>query len=421
MNSHSQTTTASARGTSFPLRSNLNYPQLTGLSNKVMYLRGNGQGKEILAFGMEQEIALTGARTDFDDLQYFIDQKPDWVFGYFGYELKNSVEKLSSSHPKTIDFPPGYFFIPQNVWERNNKNEWVCLKGDAPPPNEFQAAENGPETHLEPVISKETYLDHIRSILEHIHYGDVYELNFCQEFVAKNTSIDPYYRWIKLNELTQAPFASYFQLNHLFQLGASPERFMHRQGNRVISQPIKGTIARGSTDEEDERLKAQLVNTPKERQENIMITDLVRNDLSKNAMKGSVKVDELCGLYSFKSVHQLISTVSCLVEPDLPNTDIIKGAFPMGSMTGAPKVRAMELIEKYESMSRGIYSGAIGYFSPEGDFDFNVVIRALMYDDNKKHLSAMVGGAITAESDPELEYDETLLKAEALQRCLKND
>lgn len=189
---------------------------------------------------------------------------------------------------------------------------------------------------------------------------------------------------------------------------------MNRDGNRLLSQPIKGTSRRGATPEEDEALKKELQENPKERAENIMIVDLVRNDLSKIARPKSVTVDELCGVYTFETVHQLISTVSCEVEETTSFTDIIRATFPMGSMTGAPKVRAMELIEEYEAFKRGLYSGTIGYISPNGNFDLNVVIRTLLYNKVQKYLSCSVGGAITINSDPEKEYEECLVKVQRI-------
>ncbi len=149
-----------------------------------------------------------------------------------------------------------------------------------------------------------------------------------------------------------------------------------------------------------------------------MITDLVRNDLSRIADKGSVHVDELCEIYTFEQVHQLISTVSCTVSPEIPSVEVLEKTFPMGSMTGAPKISAMQIIESLEDAKRGLYSGAIGYFSPHGDFDFNVVIRSILYNSAEKYLSFSVGSAITINSTPEKEYEECLLKARAMRQVL---
>ena len=194
----------------------------------------------------------------------------------------------------------------------------------------------------------------------------------------------------------------------------SPERFLKKVGSKLISEPIKGTAKRGLTKTEDEELIKSLVSDPKERAENVMIVDLVRNDLSKIATKNSVQVEELCQIYSFETVHQMISRISCDIKESASFTEIIKATFPMGSMTGVPKIRAMELIEEHESFKRGVYSGSIGYIKPNGDFDFNVVIRSLVYNRKNNYLSCSVGGAITIQSDPEKEYEECLIKVKRI-------
>ena len=268
-------------------------------------------------------------------------------------------------------------------------------------------------------ITKKEYLQHLNAILNHIHRGDIYEVNFCQEFYAEDASIDPLKVYQKLNELSEPPFATFLKLKYNYLLSASPERFVRKEGQKIISQPIKGTAKRLQKEKLDTKLAEKLAKDDKERSENIMIVDLVRNDLSKTAIKGSVNVEELCKVYSFKQVHQLISTVVSKVSPKTDSIEVIKSLFPMGSMTGAPKISAMQIIEKEETTKRGLYSGAVGYFTPDDDFDFNVVIRSILYNQSKKYLSYSVGGAITAKSDPEKEYQECLLKAIAMKLALK--
>ena len=270
-------------------------------------------------------------------------------------------------------------------------------------------------------ISKKEYLKHLDTVLEHIHRGDIYEVNFCQEFFAEDAIINPLQVYEHLNEISSPPFASFLKIKDNYLLSASPERFVKRENNKIISQPIKGTSKRLKNKKLDRKLAEQLENDEKERSENIMIVDLVRNDLSKTAIKGSVQVEELCKVYSFKQVHQLISTVVSEVSLETDSIDIIKSFFPMGSMTGAPKISAMQIIEKEESTKRGLYSGAVGYFTPTDDFDFNVVIRSILYNQSKKYLSYSVGGAITSKSNPEKEYQECLLKAIAMKKALKSD
>jgi para-aminobenzoate synthetase component 1 len=227
--------------------------------------------------------------------------------------------------------------------------------------------------------------------------------------------------FFKMNEVTQAPFAAYVQFDEFSVFCGSPERFLKKEGNKLITQPIKGTAPRGLDEKEDELIKEQLRNNPKERSENIMIVDLVRNDLSQVASKASVKVDELCGIYTFETVHQMISTVSCELRENITFLDILKATFPMGSMTGAPKKRAMELIEEYESFKRGLYSGTIGYIAPNGDFDLNVVIRSLTWNAKTGLLTLATGSAITVSANGPSEFEECLLKAEALKACFAHD
>ena len=269
--------------------------------------------------------------------------------------------------------------------------------------------------NFEPFIDKKVYIEQVEKLKKHIQIGNIYEINFCQEFIAKNVEINyPLDVYFKLNKITQAPFSSFFHTGDYTVFCGSPERFLKREGNTVLSEPIKGTAKRGKTGEEDEKLKNDLINDPKERAENIMIVDLVRNDLSKIATKNSVTVNDLCKIHTFETVHQMISSISCEIKENTPFIDIIKATFPMGSMTGVPKIRAMELIEEHESFKRGLYSGSIGYIKPNGDFDFNVVIRSLLYNKAKKLLSCSVGGAITDLSSPEKEYEECLTKVQRI-------
>jgi para-aminobenzoate synthetase component 1 len=256
-------------------------------------------------------------------------------------------------------------------------------------------------------------------MLSHIHRGDIYEANFCQEFYAEDTEINPLDTYFKLNEISKPPFATFLKCMDLYLLSSSPERYLMKNGQTIISQPIKGTAKRSADPVEDAQLKLELSQDEKERSENIMILDLMRNDLSKTAIKGSVHVEELCKVYTFDQVHQMISTVTSKIDKNVHPVDVIKSTFPMGSMTGAPKISAMKIIEELEETKRGLYSGAVGYFSPEGDFDFNVVIRSILYNQTKQYVSYSVGGAITAKSDPLKEYEECLVKAKAMREVLE--
>ncbi|MGJ8684753.1 MAG: anthranilate synthase component I family protein [Nonlabens sp.] len=365
----------------------------------------------------------------FDQLEKFKNEYKDWTFGYLGYDLKNDLEELESNNPDGVQFPDMYFFIPEVVFEISN-NQILIHSYHASEQSALRLLEkilrhqvNLDKTVYEPAHitardSKESYLYKAQTFLDHIHRGDIYEANFCTEFYATDVALDSIKAFQDLNEISEPPFAVYARMNAYQVMSASPERYLKRTGNQLISQPIKGTAKRSTDLIKDETLKKVLFNDPKERSENVMIVDLVRNDLSKVATRGTVQVQELYGIYSFKQVHQMISTITATVQPDLSFTDIIKATFPMGSMTGAPKISAMHIIEKNESFKRGLYSGAIGYVKPDGDFDFNVVIRTLLYNANNRYASFSVGSAITAAAQPEKEYEECLLKAHAMIQVL---
>ena len=365
-----------------------------------------------------------------NSLEEFLSGRDDWLFGHLGYDLKNEIENLTSGHPDRIKFPPAGFFIPVYIFIiRNNRLEagWhPDYTGEEKVRKLIAEIESSP-VHLngvnrigkiEEVISRSAYLETVEQIKVHIQRGDIYEVNFCQEFFSEKARIDPLSTWLKLIEESPTPFSCFYRQNEKYLLCSSPERFLKKTGNRIISQPIKGTAGRGKTPEEDKKLLEILNNDPKERAENIMITDLVRNDLSRIAARASVNVEELCGIYPYPRVHQMQSTISATLNHDTSFTDIIKASFPMGSMTGAPKIRAMEIIEQYEKSKRGLYSGAVGYITPEMDFDFNVVIRSIQYDRTASSLSFMTGSAITGPSIPENEYRECLLKAGAIKKVL---
>lgn len=351
----------------------------------------------------------------------------EWLFGHLSYELKKSLHHLSSQKKDKVGFPPFYFFIPQVV---------LALKGSsltvyAPEPEivfgEINTAFSRfsptafPFINVKPVLTREAYLQKIKALQAHILRGDCYEINFCQEFFADDVSLEPFAAFERLMQVSPNPFSAFYRLQDKFLLCASPERFLARKGSRIFSQPIKGTIQRDVTDaERDEALKASLRLSPKEQAENVMVVDLVRNDLTRICRPASVQVDELFGIYSFPQVHQLISTISGELREGIPFSTILEATFPMGSMTGAPKKKVMELIEKFEPSARGIFSGSVGYKAPDGNFDFNVVIRSIMYNQSKRYLSYLVGSGITFYSNAEKEWEECMLKAEAIRKVLSS-
>ena len=380
--------------------------------------------------------AFTAIKTDYFDafkvLKEYQTITDDWIFGYLTYDLKNTTEVLKSQNFDGLEFPDLYFFQPKKLFLlKGNQLEVKYLKMvDDEVEKDFEAinsinpsfqkkSQSEANVKIKLRIHKDEYFKKANKMLAHIHRGDIYEANFCQEFYAEGSTINPLDTFSKLNEISQPPFATFLKTDDKYLLSASPERYIKKDGNRVISQPIKGTAKRSINKIEDKKLADELSKDPKERSENIMIVDLVRNDLSHTAIKGSVKVDELCKVYSFLQVHQMISTVSSLVSKETHPIDIIKTTFPMGSMTGAPKISAMNIIEDLEETKRGLYSGSVGYFDPNGDFDFNVIIRSILYNATKKYISYSVGSAITAKSVPLKEYEECLIKAKAMREVLE--
>jgi para-aminobenzoate synthetase component I len=268
-------------------------------------------------------------------------------------------------------------------------------------------------------ISKDEYLAALKEIRKHILRGDCYEINFCQEFFSEDVNIEPHQVFQELMKVSPNPFSAFYRLNDSYLLCASPERFLLKKGSKLVSQPIKGTIRRDLADKKaDELLARQLRESQKEQSENVMVVDLVRNDLSRICKDGTVKVDELFGIYSFPQVHQMISTISGEMKEGKDFYDILEACFPMGSMTGAPKTRVMDLVQQYEEQARGIFSGCVGFIAPGGDFDLNLVIRSIMYNSRSNYLSYQVGSGITFYSDPALEWEECLLKAEAIKKVL---
>ncbi len=378
----------------------------------------------LAAAGMESELLAMEEEGAFDKLKGYCSEKKDWLFGLLGYDLKNDVEQLTSANFDGIGFPALHFFQPTFVFEMRG-NQVVIHSKSEPPFHIFQSVLQIPVSggrkakSLRPPqllsrIPKKNYLQTVRAIRRHISLGEIYEMNFCQEFYLEDCPLDGRSTFLQLNQTAKAPYSAFYKRNDRCLLSSSPEGFLKKEGNLLISRPIKGTIKRGRTPNEDSLLRSRLFRSPKDRSENVMIVDLVRNDLSKSCVAGSVRVSELFGVKTFARVHHLVSTVAGELDEDVHYVDAIRNAFPMGSMTGTPKVRSMELIEQYEQTKRGLYAGAVGYFDPAGDFDFNVVIRSIIYNEAERYLSAQVGGAIVYGSEPEAEYNECLLKAKGM-------
>ena len=368
------------------------------------------------SFGSISLLIAVGKKTDFhskgtldyNSLQAFVDLNEEEIIpGYLSYDLN------------------AYFFVPDSIL--TFEGNLVSIKSNSPDLIIKQIEEtsiNIQHVDFKGTVKARTsrfeYGYAFKKLKEHILRGDIYEVNLCQEFYAENAFLNSFAAYTELNKISPTPFSCFLKTDDLAIISASPERFLARKGEKLISQPIKGTAPRGKTEEEDALIVERLKANPKEISENIMIVDLVRNDLTLSAKPGTVKVEELLGVYSFKQVHQLISTVSCVARPGLKSTEAIEKTFPPGSMTGAPKLNAMKLIGQYEKSKRGLYAGSVGYFKGKDEFDFNVIIRTLIYNSKTGYLSYHVGGAVTGLAEEEEEYQECLLKASAINNILSN-
>lgn len=362
-----------------------------------------------------------------DKLSAFQNGKADWLFGHLSYDLKNEIESLSSSHPDHIQFPDIFFFAPQYVVQLSEnaleigsvENDHHTIFEQINNTTPAHTNSNAALTHIDSRYTKNEYIGVVEDLRQHIRRGDCYEINLCQEFFAEHIHINPLSLYISLSQASPNPFSGFYRIDDRYLACMSPERYLKKESDRILSQPIKGTSSRNTEDPHLDDINIdKLRSSEKERAENIMVVDLVRNDLSKICVEGTVVVDELCGIYTFPQVHQMISTISGTLRKGVALTDAIRATFPMGSMTGAPKKKVMELIERYERSKRGLFSGSIGYIKPDGDFDFNVVIRSVLYNASTKYLSFHTGSAITFGSDPEKEYEECLLKAAAIKKAL---
>ena len=375
----------------------------------------------IIAFGEEDKV---------ENLEEFyrFNKKKDWKFGYFSYDLKNGIDlSLTSENKDYLKFSELYFFIPKNIFIIK-KETLEVKKTDIDNVSKFvnkieatKIIRYKNKVKINNRLSKKEYLDKVKKIKDYIQKGDIYEVNFTQEFYAKKAILNAVEIFFKLREKSKAPFSSIMKIEKNYIISSSPERYIKRIGDKLISQPIKGTSKKGINFLQDIYLKRKLQRSKKDIAENTMIVDLVRNDLGKIAEKGNVSVEEYCKVYSFKSVNQLVSTIICQLKKGISFKEILEATFPMGSMTGAPKYSAMKIIEEQEETKRGVYSGALGYITPKGDFDFSVLIRTILYNSENKYLSFITGGAITDKSNPEEEYEECNIKAKSIVESLEDN
>ena len=388
----------------------------------------DGCGTRIDQYGdFEYQIGLAGEGTPilktWEDLKGALADDPAWWFGALTYDLKNALEpQLRTQQPAAIPFPEAYFFKAETVVAKRKGAEQIeVLLGQLGQAYETMILPTA-QVHLQSPFSsnftREDYIRTIQQLRQHIKDGDCYEINLAQNYTAEATVDHPAALWRRLTEVSPTPFATYARFGDTHVLCASPERFLQYREGTLTTQPIKGTSRRSRRKSEDKELARTLRESIKEQAENVMIVDLSRHDLHRCSTVGGVTVPEPFEVQSFAKVHHLVSTIQAQARPDLTTPEAIEKIFPPGSMTGAPKFRTCQLIDQYEPAARGIYAGSIGYFTPDGGFDFNVVIRSLIYDHALQRLSYHVGGAITWDSDPEAEYEETLVKAAAIREVL---
>lgn len=384
---------------------------------------------EVLVGAGVRRIFSSSEKDALGKLQNFISEKESWLFGHLNYDLYTTERPdiiESAGHDDKLLFANTCFFEPEILLRISNNEITITAEQPAQVFEQIQNCSSS-STHKEHFgisvqsrMNKDTYVSLVKKLQEHIQRGDCYEINFCQEFFAEAVAPDPFSLYEKLNTISPNPFSALYRVEDKWLICASPERFLKKTGNNIISQPIKGTLPRTISNEADLPGEQQrLLNSAKDRAENVMVVDIVRNDLSKICKQGSVKVEELFGIYSFPHLHQMISTVSSILRENVTFSEIITAAFPMGSMTGAPKIKVMELISRYEQSHRGIFSGTVGYINPSGDFDFNVIIRSLMYNSTTKYLSFQAGSGITIYADAETEWEECLLKTKAIKEILQ--
>ena len=336
---------------------------------------------------------------------------------------------MFSSNPTTnSDFPKGYFFSPETI-VRFIPNQKVEIESIHSVDEVFDSIQNSfpieekntRNISFTALENKESYIRKVEHLKRHINRGDIYQINYCIEFEALDSIINPINVYHKLNTQSPMPFSGLLKFNNQYIICASLERYLKRIGQLIISQPMKGTAPRDNNPVIDHANKIALQNSVKECAENTMIVDLVRNDLSRFCKSGTVKVEKLHEIYSFHPVHQMVTTVTGTIEEDVESDITIQKSFPMGSMTGAPKISAMQLIEEFENNSRSAFSGALGFIEPNRNFDFNVLIRSIFYNAETQKITYNVGSGITSASDSEKEYEECMLKASIIQKVLSNN
>lgn len=356
--------------------------------------------------------------------------------GYFSYELAHLMEKLPNTVKKDVDIPEmvmgfydGIIIIDHRddkkyigaIGFKENIEEIIKKIEKNIEQYEFQLKmKKNKETvvknrDINSNMTEDYYLASIKKLKDYIYSGDIYQVNFTQRFECDFEG-DSNELYKNLKTINPAPFAAYLDFGEGKIISSSPERFIKLTDGTIETRPMKGTRPRGKSKAEDEKLKAELINSEKDRAELLMIVDLMRNDISRVAKTGSVKVTELFHLEEYATVLQMVATIEGELKDELSAVDIIKSTFPGGSITGAPKIRAMEIIDELETTARNIYTGSIGYLGFDGDMDLNIAIRTIVLKDEKAYFQ--VGGGIVWDSDPHEEYEESLVKGRALVKAL---
>ena len=356
------------------------------------------------------------------------------LIGFFGYDLAPSLERLPRKAPRDSRLPDVRFALYDTAVTVDHVTGAVVLIADdflgegagavarrvgdwrsalARPPE--RPARGSRVGGSECNFTEPGYLDAVRRALEYIAAGDVFQVNLSQRFTATGR-VDPLDLYQRLKTVSPAPFSAFLRWDDLAVVSASPEWFTRTRGDRIVTRPIKGTRPRGPTPEADARLAAELSASPKDRAELTMIVDLERNDLGRVCRYGTVRVLEPMAVETFAQVHHLVATVEGRLRPDVGPTDVVRAVFPGGSIAGAPKIRAMEIIDELEPTRRSLYTGSIGYFSRGGSSGLNIAIRTMLVEGER--VSYQVGGGIVADSDPLTEYHETLHKGRGLREVL---
>ncbi|MDT8347944.1 MAG: anthranilate synthase component I family protein, partial [Flavobacteriaceae bacterium] len=392
-----------------------------------------GKYEWLCAYGAAKQLIIRPDSPDaLQQISDFLNQHPnEWIFFSISYDFKNHLEQLSSNNTDYFEFPDAVFTLPKTVIfkEKNAQEPGFYSYNSKQSKQEFfeeinafnveeKSNANPVDRQLNACMDFKQYQLAFEALMEEIRFGNTYEANLCMAFTNTVDHFEPFTTFTKLNQLSKAPFAAFTRHENHFLISASPERFIAKRQQQLIAQPIKGTAARAKEPTEDLARKNSLIHNPKERSENIMIVDLMRNDLSKICVRNSVEAVELCAVYSFEHVHQMISTIVGTLAEDKNFSEVLGALFPMGSMTGAPKISTMHIIERLENFKRSMYSGCVGYMNPNGDFDSSVIIRSLLYHQKKQQLTAAAGSAVTHRSSLHAEYEECLHKAAALMSVI---